>query len=71
MNLVQELDVWRASKINGLSRDTFYRYQTAIEAGGVEELVEKSRRKPSQKNRTDCVARPLRRTIRWASARKQ
>jgi hypothetical protein len=37
----------------GLSRDTFYRYQAAVESGGVEALVEKSRRKPNQKNRTD------------------
>jgi hypothetical protein len=35
----------------GLSRDTFYRYQAAVEAGGVDALVEKSRRKPNQKNR--------------------
>jgi hypothetical protein len=28
-------------------------YQAAVEAGGVEALVEKSRRKPNQKNRTD------------------
>ena len=37
----------------GLSRDTFYRYQSAVETGGVEALVEKSRRRPNQKNRTD------------------
>ena len=54
LNLAQELgNVSRACKIMGLSRDTFYRYQTAIEAGGVEALVEKSRRKPNRKNRTD------------------
>ena len=54
LNLAQELgNVSRACKIMGLSRDTFYRYQTAIEAGGVEALVEKSRRKPNPKNRTD------------------
>lgn len=54
LNLAQELgNVSRACKIMGLSRDTFYRYQTAIEAGGVEALIEKTRRKPNQKNRTD------------------
>jgi hypothetical protein len=37
----------------GLSRDTFYRYQAAVECGGVEALVEKSWRAPNQKNRID------------------
>ena len=37
----------------GFSRDTFYRYQTAREAGGVEALFEVSRRKPNLKNRVD------------------
>lgn len=54
LNLAQELgNVSKACKIMGLSRDTFYRYQSAVEAGGVEALVERSRRKPNQKNRTD------------------
>src|SRR3954463_192251 len=54
LNLAQELgNVSRACKIMGLSRDTFYRYQSAVESGGVEALVEKSRRKPNPKNRTD------------------
>jgi transposase InsO family protein len=54
LNLAQELgNVSKACKVMGLSRDTFYRYQAAVEAGGVEALVEKSRRKPNQKNRTD------------------
>jgi len=54
LNLAQELgNVSKACKIMGLSRDTFYRYQNALEAGGLEALVEKSRRKPNQKNRTD------------------
>ena len=37
----------------GFSRDTFYRYQKAVEEGGVESLLEKNRRKPNLKNRTD------------------
>ena len=37
----------------GLSRDTFYRYKTAVEEGGVESLFDKSRRQPNLKNRTD------------------
>jgi hypothetical protein len=54
LNLAQELgNVSKACKVMGLSRDTLYRYQAAVEAGGVEALVEKSRRKPNQKNRTD------------------
>jgi transposase InsO family protein len=37
----------------GLSRDTFYRYQNAVEQGGVEALIDQSRRKPNLKNRVD------------------
>ncbi len=37
----------------GLSRDTFYRYKAAVDDGGVEALIDKSRRKPNIKNRTD------------------
>lgn len=37
----------------GLSRDTFYRYRSAVEDGGVEEHLDKSRRKPNLKNRVD------------------
>ena len=54
LNLARELgNVSKACKVMGLSRDTFYRYQAALEAGGVEALVEKSRRKANPKNRTD------------------
>ena len=56
LNLAQELgNVSKACKIMGLSRDTFYRYQNAVEEGGLEALVDKSRRKPNQKNRIDEV----------------
>ena len=37
----------------GFSRDTFYRYKSAVEEGGVESLFDKSRRTPNMKNRTD------------------
>ncbi len=54
LNLAQELgNVSRACKVMGLSRDTFYRYKNAVEAGGVDALVEQTRRKPNPKNRTD------------------
>jgi transposase InsO family protein len=54
LNLAQELgNVSKACKIMGLSRDTFYRYQNAVEEGGLEALVDKSRRRPNQKNRID------------------
>ena len=39
----------------GFSRDTFYRYQKAVEEGGVESLMDRSRRRPNYKNRTDEV----------------
>lgn len=48
LNLAEELgNVSRACKVMGYSRDTFYRYQSAVEAGGVESLFEKSRRQES------------------------
>ncbi len=54
LNLAVELgNVSRACKVMGLSRDTFYRYQTAMAEGGVEALLEPSRRKPNRKNRVD------------------
>jgi transposase InsO family protein len=54
LNLAQELgNVSKACKMMGLSRDTFYRYQTAVETGGVDALFEQSRRKPNIKNRID------------------
>ena len=54
LNLAAELgNVAKACKMMGLSRDTFYRYQTAVEAGGIEALFDQSRRKPNMKNRID------------------
>ena len=54
LNLAEELDnVSKACKIMGVSRDTFYRYKEAVEDGGVEALIEESRRKPNPKNRID------------------
>lgn len=54
LNLAEELgNVSKACRIMGLSRDTFYRYQNAVEQGGVEALIDKSRRKPNIKNRVD------------------
>ena len=53
LRLAQELgNVSQACKVMGYSRDTFYRYQQAVEEGGVEALLEKSRRKPNLRNRT-------------------
>lgn len=37
----------------GFSRDTFYRYQSAVEAGGVNALIDASRKKPNLKNRVE------------------
>lgn len=54
LNLAQELgNVSKACKIMGLSRDTFYRYQAALDTGGVDALFEHSRRQPNLKNRVD------------------
>lgn len=54
LNLAEELgNVSKACKVMGLSRDTFYRYKSAVEEGGVEALFDQSRRKPNVKNRVD------------------
>ena len=53
LNLAAELNnISKACKIMGVSRDTFYRYQEANEKGGLEGLLEKSRKTPNLKNRT-------------------
>ncbi|HGF0818633.1 TPA: IS481 family transposase, partial [Legionella pneumophila] len=43
----------KACKVMGLSRDTFYRYKSAVESGGVDALFDQTRRKPNHKNRVD------------------
>jgi transposase InsO family protein len=54
LNLAEELgNVSKACQIMGMSRDTFYRYKAAVEDGGIEALMDKSRRKPNPKNRVD------------------
>ena len=54
LNLAEELsNISKACQIMGFSRETFYRYQEAVNEGGVEALFEKSRRKPNLKNRVD------------------
>lgn len=54
LNLAEELgNVSQACRIMGLSRDTFYRYKSAVDEGGVDALFDKNRRKPNTKNRVD------------------
>ena len=54
LNLAAELgNISKACRMMGFSRDTFYRYQTARDAGGVEALFELGRKKPNLKNRVD------------------
>lgn len=56
LNLAAELgNVSKACNVMGLSRDTFYRYQTAVQAGGVEAPFDQHRRKPNFNNRIDEV----------------
>ena len=55
LNLAEELgNVSKACQMMGVSRDTFYRYQTARDEGGVEALLEKSKRQPNPKNRVEA-----------------
>lgn len=54
LNLAAELgNISKACRLMGFSRDTFYRYQAARDAGGVEALFEVNRKKPNLKNRVD------------------
>ncbi len=54
LNLADELgNVSKACQVMGLSRDTFYRYKSAVDEGGVEALLDRSRRKPNLANRVD------------------
>ena len=54
LNLAGELgNISKASSVMGFSGDTFFRYQEARNAGGVEALFEVSRRKPNLKNRAE------------------
>ena len=54
LNLAQELsNVSKACKVMGVSRDTFYRYQELVESGGIDNLIDKSRRTANIKNRVD------------------
>ena len=54
LNLAEELgNVSKACQVMGLSRDTFYRYKSAVEAGGVKALFERTWRKPNLANRVD------------------
>ncbi|HHS2556693.1 transposase, ISSod13 [Legionella pneumophila] len=54
LNLAEELgNVSKAYKVMGLSRDTFYRYKSAVESGGIDALFDQNRRKPNIKNRVD------------------
>jgi transposase len=56
LNLAEELgNVSKACKVMGVSRDTFYRYQELVADGGIDKLIDKSRRKPNTKNRVDDV----------------
>lgn len=54
LNLAEELgNVSQACRIMGLSRDTFYRYKSALDEGGIGALFDQNRRKPNIKNRVD------------------
>ncbi|CDG86782.1 IS481 family transposase [Xenorhabdus bovienii] len=54
LNLAEELgNVSKACKVMGVSRDTFYRYQELAQEGGIDNLINQSRRVPNLKNRAD------------------
>ena len=54
LNLAEELgNVSQACRIMCLSRDTFYRYQEAVNSDGVDALLNANRRVPNVKNRVD------------------
>ena len=71
LNLAAELgNLSRACKVMGFPRDIFYRYQSAMEEGGVEALIDANRRKPNIKNRVEEASEAVvtKSSIRWRSA---
>lgn len=55
LNLAEELgNVSKACKVMGFSRDTFYRYQELVNDGGIDALIDKSRRTANVKNRVEA-----------------
>ena len=56
LNLAEELgNVSKACKVIGVSRDISYRDQELVENGGIDSLINKNRRSPNLKNRTDVA----------------
>lgn len=56
LNLAEDLsNVSKACKIMGVSRDTFYRYRELADEGGIDALIDSSRRVPNLKNRADAA----------------
>lgn len=54
LNLAEELsNISKACKIMGLSIETFYCYQELAKNGGVDALINQSKRVPNLKNRVD------------------
>ena len=54
LNLVAELNnVSKACKIMSVSCDTFYRYCELVDEGSVDALINRCRRAPNIKHRTD------------------
>ncbi len=52
LNLAEALsNVSKSCKIMGVSRDTFYRYRELADEGGVDALINRSRRSPNMCNR--------------------
>lgn len=67
LNLADELgNISKACKMMGVSRDTFYRYKEAVDDGGVDALLDRSRRVPNPKNRVDPQVEEA--VLAWAIA---
>jgi len=54
LKLAEELgNVSKACQAMGYSRDTFYRYKQLVEDGGIDNLIDRTKKKPNLKNRVD------------------
>jgi hypothetical protein len=67
LNEAELAEYCRHCKVMGFSRATFYRYQAALEAGGVDALFDANQRKPNLRNYGDESMNVAVKELPWSS----